>query len=69
MGHPLSSYGGLCHCRAPRIPTRAVISVTEAGRELLRHRRNESTERLARDLGAAFRPAELKLPMTAAPGS
>jgi DNA-binding MarR family transcriptional regulator len=46
---------------------RAVISVTEAGREVLRNRRNESTERLARALGAAFTPAELEQLLAAAP--
>jgi len=46
---------------------RAVISVTEAGREVLRNRRNESTERLARALSAAFTPAELEQLMATAP--
>jgi DNA-binding MarR family transcriptional regulator len=39
---------------------RVVISVTDAGREVLRNRRNESTERLARALSAAFTQAELE---------
>jgi DNA-binding MarR family transcriptional regulator len=46
---------------------RAVLSVTEAGRELLRDRRNGSTERLASALSAAFTPAELEQLLAAAP--
>jgi DNA-binding MarR family transcriptional regulator len=46
---------------------RAVISVTGAGREVLRSRRNESTGRLARALSAGFTQAELHQLMAAAP--
>jgi DNA-binding MarR family transcriptional regulator len=46
---------------------RAVISVTDAGRAVLRNRRNESTERLARALSASFSQAELQQLMEAAP--
>jgi len=46
---------------------RAFVSVTETGRELLRNRRNESTERLARGLASAFTPAELEQLMAATP--
>jgi DNA-binding MarR family transcriptional regulator len=59
---------GLVHRQPdPGDGRRAVISVTEAGREVLRNRRNESTERLARALDAAFTPAELEQLMAAAP--
>jgi len=46
---------------------RAVISVTDAGRAVLRNRRNESTERLARALSGGFSQAELQQLMEAAP--
>jgi DNA-binding MarR family transcriptional regulator len=51
----------------PQDGRRAVISVTEAGREVLRSRRNESTERLASALSADFTQAELHQLMVAAP--
>ena len=43
----------------PRDGRRAVISVTDEGRQILRDRRNESTEQLARALSAGFTAAEL----------
>jgi DNA-binding MarR family transcriptional regulator len=46
---------------------RAVISVTDAGREVLRSRRNESTKRLARALAAGFTQDEVHQLMVAAP--
>jgi DNA-binding MarR family transcriptional regulator len=46
---------------------RAVITVTDAGRALLRNRRNQSTERLARALSAGFSQTELQQLMVAAP--
>ena len=59
---------GLVHRQAdPADGRRAVISVSDAGRELLRSRRNASTERLAGALAAAFTPAELEQLMAAAP--
>jgi DNA-binding MarR family transcriptional regulator len=46
---------------------RAVISVTDAGREVLRSRRNESTKRLATALAAGFTQDEVHQLMVAAP--
>jgi DNA-binding MarR family transcriptional regulator len=46
---------------------RAVLSITKAGRQLLRDRRNQSTEKMARALSAAFTSAELDQLMAAAP--
>lgn len=59
---------GLVHRQPdPGDGRRAVVSVTEAGHEVLRNRRDQSTERLARALGAAFTPIELDQLMAAAP--
>ena len=46
---------------------RIVLSVTEPGRQLLRSRRNERTEQLARVLSAGFTRPELELLRAAAP--
>jgi DNA-binding MarR family transcriptional regulator len=46
---------------------RAVLSLTASGRQLLRDRRNQSTEAMARALSAAFTSAELAQLMAAAP--
>ena len=46
---------------------RVVLSVTEAGRQLLRDKRDARTEHLARALAAGFTREELDLLMTAAP--
>jgi DNA-binding MarR family transcriptional regulator len=46
---------------------RIVLSVTEAGRQLLRDKRDARTEHLARALAAGFTPQELDQLMTAAP--
>jgi DNA-binding MarR family transcriptional regulator len=46
---------------------RAVISLTEAGSQMLRHRRNVRTERLATALSAGFSRSELNQLMAAAP--
>ena len=46
---------------------RAVISVTDAGRQLRRNRRNQSTEAMAQALSAAFTGAELDQLLAAAP--
>ena len=51
----------------PQDGRRAVISVTGAGRQVMRDRRNESTERLARALSATFTEAELEQLMAVAP--
>jgi DNA-binding MarR family transcriptional regulator len=46
---------------------RAVLSLTSVGRQLLRDRRNQSTEAMVRALSAAFTSAELEQLMAAAP--
>ena len=46
---------------------RVVMSMTEAGRELLRSRRNAKVQQLARALAAEFTPAELEQLAAAAP--
>jgi DNA-binding MarR family transcriptional regulator len=59
---------GLLHRRPdPEDGRQSVISVTEAGLQVLRNRRDERTERLARALAAGFTPAEVKQLMAAAP--
>jgi DNA-binding MarR family transcriptional regulator len=51
----------------PRDGRRVVLSVTEAGRDVLLDRRNERTRQLAQALSAGFTPAELRQLMAAAP--
>jgi DNA-binding MarR family transcriptional regulator len=51
----------------PQDGRRAVMSVTEAGRKILRDRRGARTEHLARALAAGFTTDELNQLMTAAP--
>ena len=63
----LESRGLLDRQPDPQDGRRAVISVTEAGRQVLRSRRNESTERLSTALSAGFTQAELHQLMAAAP--
>ncbi|HEY5428187.1 MAG TPA: MarR family transcriptional regulator [Solirubrobacteraceae bacterium] len=46
---------------------RAVMSMTDAGLEMLRNRRNERVEQMAVALAAEFTPAELARLMAAAP--
>jgi DNA-binding MarR family transcriptional regulator len=46
---------------------RVVLSVTGAGREVMRNRRNARTEQLAQALSTGFTPAELAQLMAAAP--
>jgi DNA-binding MarR family transcriptional regulator len=46
---------------------RAVMSLTEAGRQMLRHRRDARTQQLARALSAEFTRLELNQLMAAAP--
>jgi DNA-binding MarR family transcriptional regulator len=46
---------------------RAVMSLTEAGRQMLRHRRNARTQQLAGALSAEFTRSELNQLMAAAP--
>ena len=51
----------------PRDGRRVVLSVTEAGRDLLLDKRNARTRLLAQALSAGFTPAELRQLMAAAP--
>ncbi len=51
----------------PQDGRRAVISVTEAGRQVLRDRRHESIERMAGALSSSFTQAEMAQLLTAAP--
>ncbi len=51
----------------PRDGRRIVLSVTEAGRQLLRDKRDARTEQLARALAAGFTREELEQLMAAAP--
>ena len=46
---------------------RAVMSLTETGRQALQDRRNARTEQIARALAAGFTPDELATLLTAAP--
>jgi DNA-binding MarR family transcriptional regulator len=70
MGATLSALEvrGLVERRAdPGDGRRVVLSVTEAGREVMQNRRNARTEQLAQALSAGFTPAELSQLMAAAP--
>jgi DNA-binding MarR family transcriptional regulator len=59
---------GLVGRRAdPADGRRVVLSVTGAGRDVLRDKRNARTERLAKALSSGFTPEELRLLMAAAP--
>jgi DNA-binding MarR family transcriptional regulator len=59
---------GLVERRAdPGDGRRAVMSLTGAGLQVLRDRRNARTEQLARALSTGFTPAELRQLMAAAP--
>lgn len=51
----------------PQDGRRVVLSVTEAGRKVVRNKRNARTEQLAKALSAGFTPAELTQLMAAAP--
>jgi DNA-binding MarR family transcriptional regulator len=51
----------------PEDGRRAVLSVTGAGLQWLRSKRNARTERLAKALSAGFTPTELQVLLTAAP--
>ena len=46
---------------------RVVLSVTGAGRDVLRDKRNARTQRLAKALSSGFTPGELRLLVAAAP--
>ena len=51
----------------PQDGRRAVMSVTEAGRQVLHSKRSARTQHMARALSAGFTPAELRTLMAAAP--
>lgn len=51
----------------PQDGRRAVLSVTGAGHDVLRDKRNARTEQLAQALSTGFTPAELRQLMAAAP--
>ena len=51
----------------PQDGRRVVLSVTEAGLQILRDKRGARTEQIARALSTGFTPAELNLLMEAAP--
>jgi DNA-binding MarR family transcriptional regulator len=51
----------------PEDGRRVVLSVTEAGREVLRNKRTARIEQLAQALSGGFTPAELERLMVAAP--
>ena len=54
-------------CPDPGDGRRAVMSLTEAGRQALWQRRNARTQQLAKALAAGFTRSELEQLMTAAP--
>jgi DNA-binding MarR family transcriptional regulator len=51
----------------PQDGRRAVMSVSEAGRQVLHSKRSARTQRMARALSAGFTPAELATLLAAAP--
>ena len=63
----LESRGLLQRRPDPADGRRVVLSVTDAGRQVLRNRRSARTEQLARALSAGFTRAELRQLMAAAP--
>jgi len=70
MGETLGALerrGLVARARDPEDGRRIVLSLTEAGRQVLRDRRNARTEQLAQALSAGFTKAELGQLMAAAP--
>ncbi|HBW21331.1 MAG: MarR family winged helix-turn-helix transcriptional regulator [Streptosporangiaceae bacterium] len=63
----LEARGLVERCPDPRDGRRVIMSLTDAGLQMLRSRRNERTEQMARALSAGFTPAELRQLMAAAP--
>jgi DNA-binding MarR family transcriptional regulator len=63
----LEARGLIGRASDPEDGRRVILSVTEAGLQLLRDRRNARTEQLARALSSGFSPAELEQLMAAAP--
>jgi DNA-binding MarR family transcriptional regulator len=70
MGATLGSLevrGLVQRCPDPQDGRRAVMSLTEAGLETLRNRRNARTEQLAKALSSEFTHTELEQLMAATP--
>jgi DNA-binding MarR family transcriptional regulator len=63
----LESRGLIERAADPDDGRRVILSVTDAGLQLLRDRRNARTGELARALSSGFSPAELEQLMAAAP--
>jgi DNA-binding MarR family transcriptional regulator len=63
----LESRGLVARAPDPDDGRRAVVSLSDAGLEVLRHRRTEKTEQLARALATGFTRAELEQLAAAAP--
>ena len=63
----LQARGLIAKAADPADGRRMILSLTEAGLEVLRHRRNRRTEELARALSAGFTPTELEQLAAAAP--
>ena len=63
----LESRGLIARHSDPADGRRSVMSVTEAGRQMLGDRRNARTEQLAKALSTGFTPAELQALAAASP--
>ena len=63
----LEARGLVERCPDPSDGRRAVMSLTEAGRQVLQDKRNARTQQLAQALSAGFTPTELRQLMAAAP--
>ena len=63
----LQTRGLIVRAPDPQDGRRVILSVTEAGLEVLRHRRNRRTEELARALSNSFTASELEQLTAAAP--
>ena len=63
----LEARGLVERCPDPRDGRRVIMSLTDAGLQMLRSRRNERTEQMARALSAGFTPRQLRQLMAAAP--
>jgi DNA-binding MarR family transcriptional regulator len=63
----LEKRGLIARAPDPNDGRRMILSITESGLELLRHRRNRRTEELERALSSEFTPTELKQLAAAAP--
>ena len=56
----LETRGLITRAPDPADGRRVILSVSDAGLEVLRHRRNARTEQLARALSSGFTPSELE---------